>query len=97
MADGFELDDYVDELADVIVWPENHEIFILFSSLQTQWAAVSVGMSSLVYLGMRYEAVYPRLDRMCKDSDEWEENLYLLQEMERASLPLRNQPATKPA
>lgn len=65
----------------VEVWPENHAIFLLFRSLATQW---NVGMGGPV--GLRYEAVYPLIDRMGLSDDEWQETFYGLQEMEAAAL-----------
>ena len=65
----------------VEVWPENHAVFLLFRSLSTQW---NVGMGGPV--GLRYEAVYPLIDRMRLSDDEWQETFYALQEMEAAAL-----------
>jgi hypothetical protein len=51
---------------DVEIWPENWQIFSLFCQLSTQW---NVGMSGVV--GLRYEAVYPLLDRYFS-GEEWD-------------------------
>lgn len=52
----------------------------LFCRLSTQW---QIGMSGAV--GLRYEAVYPLLDRQYQ-GDEWDQAFADLQEMERAAL-----------
>lgn len=37
-------------------------------------------------VGLRYEAVYPLIDRMRLSDDDWQETFYALQEMEAAAL-----------
>ncbi len=64
---------------DVEVWPENWPIVMLFCRLGTQW---QVGMSGAV--GLRYEAVYPLLDRLFADG--WQQAFDDLQVLERAAL-----------
>ena len=64
---------------DVEVWPENWPIVMLFCRLGTQW---QVGMSGEV--GLRYEAVYPLLDRLF--ADDWQQAFDDLQVLERAAL-----------
>jgi hypothetical protein len=61
---------------EVLVWPENEEVYRLFRRVGTQWA---LG-------GLRYEAIYPLLDRMAKDEEEWDQLLYEIQVMEAAAL-----------
>ena len=68
---------------EVEVWPENWPILTLFSQLGTQWNVV---MSSRT--GLRYEAVYPLLDRRFPD-EEWEEAFHAIQEMESAVLDVQ--------
>ena len=63
------------------VWPENWRVFVLFSRLQTQW---SVGMSGAA--GLRYEAVYPLLDRETDTQNEWMELFQDVQVLESAAL-----------
>ena len=65
----------------VDVWPENWPAFDVFSRLGTQWS-VSMGGPT----GLRYEAVYPLLDRLHGDQDEWMQAFDDLQVMERAAL-----------
>ena len=67
------------QAGDVEVWPENWPIVMLFCRLRTQW---QVGMSGEV--GLRYEAVYPLLDRLF--ADDWQQAFDDLQVLERAAL-----------
>ena len=48
------------------IWPENWPAFQLFVSLQTQWHTGGMGGRT----GLRYEALYPLLDRHPGDWDE---------------------------
>lgn len=64
---------------DVEVWPENWPMVMIFCRLGTQW---QVGMSGAV--GLRYEAVYPLLDRLF--ADDWQQAFDDLQVLERAAL-----------
>lgn len=66
---------------DVEIWPENWPAFCLFASVGTQWTAGTGG-----YTGLRYEAVYPLLDRVAKSPQEWDEMFADVQTMERAAL-----------
>lgn len=49
------------------VWPENWPAFETFTRLTTQWSAGVGGV-----IGLRYEALYPLLDRIASDAQEWE-------------------------
>lgn len=53
----------------------------LFCRLSTQW---QVGMGGAV--GLRYEAVYPLLDRQFSTPADWQRAFDDLQQMERAAL-----------
>ncbi len=44
---GFTLEDFEDDFVEV--WPENHEVFGLFSTLQTQWRTGMSGPTSFDY------------------------------------------------
>lgn len=63
------------------VWPENWRVFVLFSRLQTQWN-VSMGGPT----GLRYEAIYPLLDRETDTPNEWMELFQDVQVLESAAL-----------
>lgn len=75
---GFTLEDIVQ---DVEIWPENWPVVMLFCKLDTQW---NVGFAGAT--GLRYEAVYPLLDRSCDSDDDWWQWLDDLTLMERAAL-----------
>ncbi|CAN7185760.1 DUF1799 domain-containing protein [Acidovorax sp. LjRoot117] len=49
--------------------------------MQTQWNVAMGGPT-----GLRYEALYPLLDRMTATSDEWQELFEDVQILERAAL-----------
>ena len=66
---------------DIEVWPENWPIFELFSRLRTQWAVGFGGPT-----GLRYEAIYPLLDRMNLSPADWEQAFADIQLMESAAL-----------
>ena len=78
-AAGYEPEDFEGE--EFEVWPENWRVFVLFSRLQTQW---SVGMSGAT--GLRYEAVYPLLDREAQGAEDWQRLFDDLQILEGAAL-----------
>lgn len=64
----------------VEVWPENWPVFEVFSRIGTQW---NVSMSG--HTGLRYESIYPLIDRMCEPAD-WLQMFDDVQTMERAAL-----------
>ena len=63
------------------VWPDNWRVFVLFSRVKTQW---NVGMGGCT--GLRYEAIYPLLDREAQDSEDWQQLFEDLQVLEGAAL-----------
>lgn len=63
------------------VWPDNWRAFVLFSRVQTQW---NVGMGGPT--GLRYEAIYPLLDREAQDAEDWQQLFDDLQVLEGAAL-----------
>ena len=69
--------------AEVIieVWPDNWQAFDLFAQCQTQW---NVGMGGRC--GLRYEALYPLLDRTAGTPERWHELFDDVRVMEHAAL-----------
>ena len=59
------------------VWPENWPAYLLFTSLQTQWNAGT---------GLRYEALYPLLDRQTDTPEQWQQLFDDVRVMEYAVL-----------
>lgn len=75
-----------DTARTIEVWPEIWPVFRLFCDLQTQWRS---GPASL--LGLDYNILYRRLDRMNltpEQYDEWEADI---QAMEYTALAVMNE------
>ena len=84
VAEGFAPEDYWEE--SVGVWPENWRALQLFVGLQTQWSW-AVGFGGGGRVGLRYEAIYPLLDRIAAgDQAEWDVLFADMQHMELAVL-----------
>ncbi len=67
--------------AEVCVWPENWPSFEVFHFVRTQWRT---GFSGAV--GLDYSAVYPLLDKLTDDKNEWKQMLVDINVMEAAAL-----------
>ena len=65
----------------VEVLPENWPAFALFLRIRTQW---TVGFGGPT--GLRYEALYPLLDRITQSSDEWDDLFADVREIEAGAL-----------
>lgn len=74
------------EEAEFEVWPENWLVFSIFCQLSTQW---NIGMNGAT--GLRYEALYPLLDRCFSGSDEWSEAFHDIRAMESQALAISNE------
>nr|WP_309832209.1 DUF1799 domain-containing protein [Paracidovorax wautersii] len=74
-AHGLSLEDYEDD-DPVYIWPENSRAFHFFRRLGTRWR---IG-------GLRWEAVYPLMDRLGLAPDEWDALLEDLEVLEGAAL-----------
>jgi len=79
-AAGYEPEDFEGE--EFEVWPENWRVFVLFSRLQTQWSVGGMGGAT----GLRYESVYPLLDREAQGAEDWQQLFDDLQTLEGAAL-----------
>lgn len=79
-ASGFLPEDF--EGDPVEVWPEMWPAVELFCRLGTQWHVSPAGGAT----GLRYEALYPLLDRHCADPDDWQQLFDDVRVMERAAL-----------
>lgn len=90
IAPGFTAEDYEDEEDDVLLWPENERAYALFKAVETQWCFVLTGSihGGIVPLrvGLRYEAVYPMLNRLATTQEEWDELFRDLRIMEAAAV-----------
>jgi hypothetical protein len=74
-----------DKHAVLGVWPENVRSFNFFSRIGSRWVA---GMNGVT--GIRWEALYPLMDRMGLDSEAWDDLLSDLEVMESAALSAIN-------
>lgn len=73
-----------EDIAETVeVWPEHQAPMAIFQRVGTQW---NVGMGGPV--GLRYEAVYPLIERDCPD--QFHETLDCIQVMEREALRIMN-------
>lgn len=86
IAEGFTAADYEDE-PPVEVWPENWPAFQILAHAQTQW--FRGGMNGAA-CGLRYEAIYPLIDRRAATRDEWDDLFECIRTMELAALPVLN-------
>lgn len=62
-------------------WPENWPAWLFFMRVRTQW---TVGVNGPT--GLRYEAIYPLLDREFPARADWQTMFDDLQTMEAAAL-----------
>lgn len=67
------------------MWPENWAPVALFCQVGTQWM---VGMGGPT--GLRYEAIYPLIDRASSSPTEWNEIFSEIQILESAALAQMN-------
>lgn len=82
-SEGFELEDYETEI--LTVWPDNEQAMALFNRIGSRWMH---GMNGVT--GIRWEAVYPLMDRMGLESEAWDDLLSDLEVMESAALAVIN-------
>lgn len=65
-SEGFELEDYETDIIEV--WPDNERAIELFSKVGTRWMIPPMGGTPY---GLRWEAIYPLMDRLGLGSEEW--------------------------
>lgn len=80
---GFLAEDYEEEAE---VWPENWQVFRLFSMMQSQW---DVGMNGPA--GLKYQVLFDLMDRLRLDGDEWWGAFDDIRAMEAAALKAMRQ------
>lgn len=90
-SEGFELEDY--ETAIVEVWPDNEAAFGLFSRVGTKWLLPPMGA---IPYGLRWEAIYPMMDRLGLESDAWDDLHDALAVMEAEAISTMREFAPKP-
>lgn len=83
-AAGFAPEDYAHERVEI--WECNMQAFQFFQRIGTRW--VVGGMGGVT--GIRWEAVYPLMDKMGLEPEAWDALLSDLEVMERAALEVIN-------
>lgn len=78
------MEDYADDAA-VEIWPANLPAFNLFRRIGTRWV---YGMNGPT--GLRFEAIYPIMDRMGLEPAAWDSMLADIEIMEHAALTEMN-------
>jgi hypothetical protein len=78
-AAGYEPEDFEGDAVEV--WPENWPAFQLFARLGTQWTVGFRGRE-----GLRYEALFPLMDRMGLSADEWDQMFSDIRHLESCAL-----------
>lgn len=84
---GFTPEDYAAE-PDTEVWPENWPAYSIFACVTSQWTVA--GMTGQ-RVGLRYEAVYPLLDRTAQSDEDWRELFADIRVLEREALATINE------
>ncbi|MCT6721656.1 DUF1799 domain-containing protein [Acidovorax sp. K2F] len=90
-SEGWELEDYESETLEV--WPDNERAMDAFRRVGTRWMYGAMGG---VPTGLRWEAIYPLIDRMGLEPGEWDELVDALQVMEIAAIETMRKHAPKP-
>lgn len=65
------------------MWPDNERALALFQRVGTRWAYPPMGGTPC---GLRWEAIYPLMDRLQLPPDEWEDLHSDLMAMEAAAV-----------
>ncbi|PVY66408.1 uncharacterized protein DUF1799 [Paracidovorax citrulli] len=89
-AEGFELEDYQTETVEV--WPDNAMATALFSQVGTRWMVPPMGG---VPYGLRWEAIYPLMDRLGLDDEGWNDLHCCLQILEEEAVATMHEFAPK--
>lgn len=65
-SEGFELEDY--ETETVEIWPDNEAAYGVFKRVGSRWKLPPMGG---VPVGLQWETIYPLMDRLKLDDEEW--------------------------
>ncbi|MDA8521977.1 DUF1799 domain-containing protein [Acidovorax sp. NCPPB 4044] len=85
------MEDYQTETVDV--WPDNEQATQLLANVGTRWMLPPMGG---VPYGLRWEAIYPLMDRLGLDSAGWDDLHSCLQVLEAAAIETMQEFAPKP-
>ena len=80
-SEGFELEDYESEILDV--WPDNECAMEFFRRVGTRWMYPPTGGSPY---GLRWEALYPLMDRLGLSGPAWDDLQQDVMVMEQAAV-----------
>lgn len=75
------------------MWPDNEQALRLFSRVGTRWVYPAMGGAPI---GLRWEAIYPLMDRLQLDGPAWDQLHEDLMAMEPAAIETMRQHAPKP-
>lgn len=75
------------------MWPDNERALALFQRVGTRWAYAPMGNTPY---GLRWEAIYPLMDRLQLPPPEWDELHADLMAMEAAAVAAIRDFAPKP-
>lgn len=75
------------------MWPDNQRALAVFQRVGTRWMLPPAGV---VPYGLRWEAIYPLMDRLGLDAAEWDQLHSDLMVMEHAALDTMREFAPKP-
>lgn len=67
---GFTVEDYAED--DFEVWPENMPAIRLFSGISTQWRTAITPKGIIIPIGLDYNVLFCRLDRLKLSDQEYE-------------------------
>lgn len=81
---GLRSEDYDGDAVEV--WPENVPALQMFQRIGTRWVFGAMGGVA----GIRWEAVYPLMDRLGLEPDDWDALLADLEIMEHAAMEVMN-------
>ncbi|MCG8985253.1 DUF1799 domain-containing protein [Delftia acidovorans] len=70
------------------MWPDNEQAYVLFRRVGTRWALPPMG-------GVPMEAMYPLMDRMGLDADDWNDLHDCLMVMECEAIATMHELAPK--
>lgn len=75
------------------MWPDNEQALHLFARVGTRWVHPAMGGPPI---GLRWEAIYPLMDRLQLDNAQWAALHEDLMSMEQAAMQTMREHAPKP-
>ena len=75
------------------MWPDNEQAMHLFARVGTRWVFPAMGGPPI---GLRWEAIYPLMDRLQLTPEDWNQLHEDLMAMEPAAIETMRQNAPKP-